>query len=106
MGLQNYRLGQTRALGGTEQTMEGPGGVRTIDKFFPPIQGVLIDGAPVRITLLADVPGHSLANWCIDANGQQGFVSIDAVRVTDPNYLPAATPAMGQQDTAKQAVTR
>lgn len=58
--------------------------------YVTPIHG-LVDGEPVRILQLGDVPGMSPVYLCVDAAGFSLPVPLRDVEITDGAFLPLRT---------------
>lgn len=78
------------------------GVVTVVEQLRYPIDG-LVDGQPVRISILANVTGFSTCYLCTDAEGLTTWVSIQDVRITERNYQPfnsaqSTQAGLGQQN--------
>jgi len=52
-----------------------------------PIHG-LVDGEPVRILQIGDMPGQSPVYLCVDEDGNSAPVKLADVQITDGAFLP------------------
>lgn len=91
------RSGLTEPAGaGTSEARGGGLSLNTgnIPQSFTPAMHAELkaDGTPLRVTERRNVPGFSEAYWCIDNDGDSAFVSVNEVRIIDPNYLPTQLP--------------
>jgi hypothetical protein len=66
---------------------QADGVVTLAEQLKYPIDG-LVDGQPVRISMLANVTGFSTCYLCTDANGITTWVGLQDVRITERNYQP------------------
>ncbi len=57
---------------------------------FNPGVHATVNGQPVRIMGIGEIPGYSPAALCVDQDRDLTWVSLDLeeVKITDPNFLP------------------
>lgn len=66
-----------------------------------PIHGQ-VDGEPVRILQIGDMPGQSPVYLCVDEDGFSAPVKLNDVQITDGAFLPLKQPRGRQQQLARQ----
>jgi hypothetical protein len=72
---------------------ENKGTARNAFSFHTPAQGHSKTWGPVRILAGGDVVGNSPSYLCVDSEGVSRWLSMDDVRIIDPNYQPLNTRA-------------
>jgi hypothetical protein len=63
-----------------------------------PIHGQ-VDGEPVRILQIGDLPGHSPVYLCVDEDGFSAPIALNEVQITDGAFLPLVTPQTNRNRT-------
>lgn len=85
---QNPRTpGQTSTMSSSQH---GYGATTWAPPYDTPIQGI-VDGTRVSILQVADAPGFSPVQLCVDDQGNQALVRLRDVTITDPRFLPLNT---------------
>ncbi len=87
MSLRERQQRQERGLNISDTVAGGRAVQQTITTYGTAIHA-MVDGEPVRINALGDLPGFSPAYLCIDEEGASVWVPMRDVKVTDPNFLP------------------
>lgn len=91
MTLRARNQEQQQGQGFDQSQGKGKGQKRRKASWAPPYQTPihgLVDGEPVRILQIGDMPGQSPVYLCVDEDGNSAPVKLSEVQITDGAFLP------------------
>lgn len=105
MSLRQRQDSQTENPSNTQFTNQQPAQKRKRASWAPPYQTPIhgvVDGEPVRILQIGDMPGKSPVYLCVDEQGFSAPVRLSDVQITDGAFLPLQGMARGRTRTQQQ----